>query len=75
MADVTSAYNMILGRSGLNDLQAIPITYHIVMKFPMDNEVGEVQGDLRSAREFYMVSIRVVRDAIVSKEKEGKSLA
>ena len=33
------------------------------MKFPTANEIGEVRGDLRSARECYMASIGVARGA------------
>ena len=42
VADVPVAYNIILGRSGLNIFRAIPSTYHMMMKFPIANEVGEV---------------------------------
>ena len=52
---------MILGRSSLNALRAIPIMYHIMMKFSTANGVGEMRGDLRSARECYMASIDVAR--------------
>ena len=61
VTDVPSSYNMILGRSGLNGLQVVPSTYHMVVKFPTANGVGEVRGDLCSARECYMASIGVAR--------------
>ena len=66
VADVPLAYNMILGRSGLNSLQAVPSTYHMVMKFPTIDRVGKVQGDLHSTRECYIASIRAVQDVGVS---------
>jgi len=50
VVEVPSAYNIILGRSGLNALWAVPSTYHILLKFPTATRVGEVRGDLRSAR-------------------------
>ncbi|XP_052193775.1 uncharacterized protein LOC127802122 [Diospyros lotus] len=75
VADVPVAYNMILGRSGLNALRAIPSTYHMMMKFPTINGIGEVRGDLCSARECYIASIGMAKDArekeIVLREKEA----
>ncbi|XP_052172145.1 uncharacterized protein LOC127788065 [Diospyros lotus] len=62
VADVPSAYNMILGRSGLNALQAIPSTYHLMVKFPTNRGTSEVRGDLRLARECYMASIGIAKD-------------
>ncbi|XP_052198328.1 uncharacterized protein LOC127805619 [Diospyros lotus] len=64
VADVPSAYNMILGRSGLNALWAVPSTYHMVLKFPTAAGVGEVRGDLRSARECYMASISTAKGVV-----------
>lgn len=61
VAYVHVAYNMILERSCLNALGAIPSTYHMIMKFLTTNRVGDVRGDLRSARECYMASIGVAR--------------
>ena len=43
--DAPSAYNMLLGRPSLNAIRAIPFAYHMVVKFPMENGVGMVQGD------------------------------
>ncbi|KAK3001473.1 LOW QUALITY PROTEIN: hypothetical protein RJ639_020890 [Escallonia herrerae] len=42
---VPSAYNAILGRTALNQLRAVVSTYHMKMKFPTENGVGEVKGD------------------------------
>ena len=64
VAEVPSAYNMILGRSSLNALRAVLSTYHMVLKFPTATGVGEVRGDLRSARECYMASINTVRGIV-----------
>ena len=47
VADVPSAYNMILGRSGLSALRAVPSTYHMVLKFPTPGGIGKVRGDQR----------------------------
>ena len=40
-----SAYNTIIGRPTLNALQAVASTYHLAMKFPVGDLVGEVRGD------------------------------
>ncbi|KAK3000526.1 hypothetical protein RJ639_021865 [Escallonia herrerae] len=55
---VPSAYNAILGRTALNQLRAVVSTYHMKMKFPMENGVGEVKGDQAVARQCYMASCR-----------------
>ncbi|KAK3035677.1 hypothetical protein RJ639_032549 [Escallonia herrerae] len=55
---VPSAYNAILGRTTLNRLRAVVSTYHMKMKFPTENGVGEVKGDQVVARQCYMASCR-----------------
>ena len=45
IVDAPSAYNMLLGKPSLNAIRAIPSTYHMVIKFPMENGVGMVRGD------------------------------
>ena len=39
IVDAPSAYNMLLGRSFLNTIRAIPSAYHLVIKFPTTNGV------------------------------------
>ena len=56
--DAPSAYNMLLSRSSLNAIKAIPSTYYVVVKFPTENEVGMVRGDQRVARECYLASMK-----------------
>ena len=51
MVDCLSSYNAIIGRPTLNSWKAITSTYHLSVKFPTENEVGEVQGDQLAARE------------------------
>ena len=50
VVQVPSAYNAILGRSGLNALKAIVSTYHLLVRFPTKNGVGEMCGDQQLAR-------------------------
>ncbi|KAK3004136.1 hypothetical protein RJ639_018990 [Escallonia herrerae] len=61
---VPFAYNAILGRPALNQLQAVVSTYHLKMKFSMKNKIGEVKGDQTIARHCYMTSCQ-------SKNKEA----
>ncbi|KAK3001122.1 hypothetical protein RJ639_022192 [Escallonia herrerae] len=61
---VPSAYNAILGRPALNQLQAVVSTYHLKMKFPTENRIREVKGDQTTARQCYVTSCR-------SKNKEA----
>ncbi|KAK3030973.1 hypothetical protein RJ639_034894 [Escallonia herrerae] len=61
---VPSAYNAILGRPALNQLQAVVSTYHLKMKFPTEHGIGEVKGDQTTARQCYVTSCR-------SKNKEA----
>ncbi|KAK3038135.1 hypothetical protein RJ639_029589 [Escallonia herrerae] len=55
---IKSAYNGILGRGGLNKLQAIASTFHLCMKFPTPNGIGVAKGDQAIARKCYMVSCK-----------------
>ncbi|KAK3027189.1 hypothetical protein RJ639_042455 [Escallonia herrerae] len=61
---VPSAYNAILGRPTLNQLQAVVSTYHLKMKFPTEHGIGEVKGDQTTARQCYVTSCQ-------SKNKEA----
>ncbi|KAK3036388.1 hypothetical protein RJ639_032157 [Escallonia herrerae] len=61
---VPSTYNAILERPALNQLQAVVSTYHLKMKFPIENGIGEVKGDQTTARQCYVTSCR-------SKNKEA----
>ena len=58
IVDAPSAYNMLLGRSSLNAIKAIPSAYHMMIKFPTVSGVGMVRGDQRVARECYSASMK-----------------
>ena len=51
--DCPSSYNVIIGRPTLNRWKAAISTYCLKVKFPTNNEVGEVRGDQIIARECY----------------------
>ncbi|GAV85059.1 hypothetical protein CFOL_v3_28498, partial [Cephalotus follicularis] len=51
VVDTPSPYNAIIGRPGLNLMEAIVSTRHLLMKFPTRFGVGEVRGDQQVARQ------------------------
>ncbi|GAV71618.1 hypothetical protein CFOL_v3_15108 [Cephalotus follicularis] len=57
VVDTPSPYNAIIGRPGLNLLEAIVSTRHLLMKFPTRFGVGEVRGDQQVARQCYKTAI------------------
>ncbi|XP_075479303.1 uncharacterized protein LOC142520186 [Primulina tabacum] len=59
IVDALSSYNIILGRSVMNELKVIASTYHQKIKFSVRNQVGEVRGDQPSSRKCYGETVRV----------------
>ena len=57
--DYSSAYNTILGRPTLNSWKAVTSTYHLMFKFPIEYEVGEVRGDQVAACECYIAMLKM----------------
>lgn len=55
---VPSSYNMILGRILMRTKKVVLLTYHLVLKFPTEEEVGEVRGDQIMTHEYYLAPIR-----------------
>ena len=43
--DQPLAFNVVLGRPSLRALKAITSIYHLLMKFPNPNRVGQVRGN------------------------------
>ncbi|KAL0453598.1 UNVERIFIED_CONTAM: hypothetical protein Slati_1337900 [Sesamum latifolium] len=70
VVDTPFAYNVILGRPGLNLFRAVVSTYHQKMKFPTKNGTGEVSYDQREARKCYNLSLRKVGQEERMKRKE-----
>ncbi|KAL0403666.1 UNVERIFIED_CONTAM: Retrovirus-related Pol polyprotein from transposon gypsy [Sesamum radiatum] len=58
VVDTPFAYNVILGRPGLNAFKAVVSTYHQKMKFPTKNGIGEVICDQKRARKCYNLSLK-----------------
>ncbi|GAV85217.1 hypothetical protein CFOL_v3_28655, partial [Cephalotus follicularis] len=57
VVDTPSPYNAIVGRPGLNLLEAIVSKRHLLMKFPTRFGMGEVRGDQEVARRCYKTTI------------------
>ena len=56
--DQLSAFNTVLGRPSLRALKAITSIYHLLMKFPTPNGVGQVRGNQEEARRCYNQAFR-----------------
>ena len=61
LVDQPSVYNTIIDRPTLNTLKAIVSTYHLAMKFQVEDLVGEVKGDQVESRQCYAMSTRVTK--------------
>ncbi|GAV82148.1 hypothetical protein CFOL_v3_25601 [Cephalotus follicularis] len=57
VVDIPSPYNAIIGQSGLNLMEVIVSTRHLLMKFPTRFGVGEARGDQQVARQCYKTAI------------------
>jgi hypothetical protein len=55
IVDQPSAYNAIFGRTAQVELKAVTSIPHLKMKFPTDDEVGEVRGEQKAARKCYNI--------------------
>ena len=71
VVDCPSSYNVIIGISTLNRWKATTSTYCLKVKFPTDNELGEVRGDQILARECYqaVLATREKHTCIIGKEE------
>ncbi|KAL0408325.1 UNVERIFIED_CONTAM: hypothetical protein Sradi_1766900 [Sesamum radiatum] len=72
IVDTPFAYNVILGRPGLNVFQAVVSTYHMKMKFPTKNGVGEVICDQKKARKCYNLSLKKGEEEMRTKKEKKK---
>ncbi|XP_073037961.1 uncharacterized protein [Primulina eburnea] len=69
IVDAPLSYNIILERAAMNELRAVASTYHQKIKFPVGNQVGEVQGDHPSSRKCYVEEVRVDKKKTRREEK------
>ena len=59
VVDYLSAYNAILRRPTFNSWKAVTSTYHLMIKFPTDYRMGELQGNQVAARECYVAMMEM----------------
>ncbi|XP_073154140.1 uncharacterized protein [Henckelia pumila] len=64
IVDAPSAYNVILGRHVMTTFMAIASALHQKIKFPVGNEVGEVQGDQIIARKYYVEEVGIEQKVV-----------
>ena len=57
VVDCSSAYNGILGRPTLNSWKTATSTYHLMIKFPTEYGIEELQGDQVAACECYIAML------------------
>ncbi|KAK3034292.1 hypothetical protein RJ639_034096 [Escallonia herrerae] len=69
-----SSYNEILERMGLNKLQAVASTYHLIMKFPTPAGVGFVKEDQILARRCYVASCKAEETLSIDDQRDEKAL-
>jgi hypothetical protein len=73
VVDCPSAYNVIIGCPTLNRLRAVTSTYHLLVRFPTKNGVGEMKGDQAMAKECYLtfVSTDQVHQTLIVEERRN----
>ncbi|XP_062103457.1 uncharacterized protein LOC133814527 [Humulus lupulus] len=58
VVDSPSAYNVILGRPWIHEMEAIPSTYHQVLRFPTKWGVKEIKGQQKDSRACYQTTMK-----------------
>jgi ribonuclease HI len=73
VVDCPLAYNVIIGRPTLNRLRAVTSTYHLLVRFPTENGIGEMKGDQAMAKECYLTSVSAdqVHQTLIVEERRN----
>ncbi|XP_062074853.1 uncharacterized protein LOC133778849 [Humulus lupulus] len=58
VVDSPSAYNVILGRPWIHEMEAVPSTYHQVLRFPTKWGVKEIKGQQKDSRACYQTTMK-----------------
>nr|XP_017221119.1 PREDICTED: uncharacterized protein LOC108197890 [Daucus carota subsp. sativus] len=69
VTDTPSPYNVIIGRPGLNKIEAITSIPHLKFKFPTPFGVGEVRGDSATAGVCYSQALVMAETHLDNKRK------
>ena len=62
VVDWPSPYNVIIGQLTLKKLRAATSTYHLMLKFSIEEGMGEVTGDQLAAKRCYNISMKKISD-------------
>ncbi|XP_057781042.1 uncharacterized protein LOC130999491 [Salvia miltiorrhiza] len=58
VVDAPSAYNVILGRPWIHEMEVVPSTYHQVIRFPTKWGVKEIKGEQKDSRACYQTTMK-----------------
>ncbi|XP_057791309.1 uncharacterized protein LOC131008448 [Salvia miltiorrhiza] len=58
VVDAPSAYNVILGRPNIHGMEAVPSTYHQVIRFPTKWGIKEIKGEQKDSRACYQTTMK-----------------
>ena len=72
VVDCPSSYNVIIGRPTLNRWKAATSAYCLKVKFPTENDVGEVRGDQVLAKECYQAMLAAKENHTWMIEEKGE---
>ncbi|XP_073138413.1 uncharacterized protein [Henckelia pumila] len=64
IVDAPSTYNAILGRPAMITFMVVASALHQKIKFPVGNEVGEVQGDQKTSRKCYVEEVLIEQKVV-----------
>ena len=71
--DFPSSYNVINGHPTLNAIWAVILTYHLLVKFPIIEEIRVLKGDQQESRDIYEAASRPLNIHRVNIIKASKS--
>ncbi|KAI8028502.1 hypothetical protein LOK49_LG02G02577 [Camellia lanceoleosa] len=61
-----SPYNLIMGRSWLHDMQAMPSAYHQLLHFPIEHEIDQIRGFQKSTQACYLLAEKIPKELQVN---------
>ncbi|XP_071900925.1 uncharacterized protein [Coffea arabica] len=67
-----SSYNLLMGRSTLNALRAVYLTYHLSFKFFTPVGIAEISSDICALRECYLATLQAASSSSPEPKAEGK---
>ncbi|XP_028116477.1 uncharacterized protein LOC114314222 [Camellia sinensis] len=57
-----SLYNLIMGRTWLHTMQAVPSTYHQLLRFPIEYDIKQICGSQKSTQACYLLAAKRPRE-------------